>query len=153
MKHHDTITGLVLLGLCAIGYWLTTDFGEVPAMLSQNVPPTFFPRLVLAVVAVLSLVLVATGIGREPEPSAPLPVAFWTTVAIIASAAVLTGLLGTLLTLGIIAVALPVAWGERRYGHIGALAVCLPAAIYLVFTLGLDVRFPAGRILDLLMQT
>lgn len=152
MKHHDTITGLVLLGLCAVAYWLTTGFSEVPAMLSQNVPPTFFPRLVISVVAVLSAVLVVTGVRREPEISGALPAAFWTTVAIIASAGVLTGLLGTLVTLGIIAVALPIAWGERRYGLIGALAVCLPASIYLVFTLGLGVRFPAGRFVDLLLQ-
>ena len=153
MKHHDTITGLVLLGLCALAYWLTTGFSEVPAMLSQNVPPTFFPRLVISVVAVLSGVLVITGMRREPKAAGALPVAFWTTVAIIASAGFLTGFFGTLLTLGIIAVALPIAWGERRYGLIGALAVCLPASIYLVFTLGLGVRFPAGRIFDLLLQT
>ena len=152
MKHHDTMTGLVLLGLCAIAYWLTTGFDEVPAMLSQNVPPTFFPRLVLSVVAVLSVVLVATGIRREAQPSGSLPTTFWTTVAIISSAAILTGVLGTLMTLGVIAVALPLAWGERRYGLIGALAVFLPAAIYLIFTLGLGVRFPAGRILDLLQS-
>ena len=152
MKHRDTITGLVLLGFCAIAYWLTTGFSEVPAMLSQNVPPTFFPRLVLSIVALLSMVLVATGIRREPEITGQLPTAFWTTVAIIASAGALASVLGTLLTLGIIAVALPVAWGERRYGRIGALAVCLPTGIYLIFTLGLGVRFPAGRILDLLLH-
>lgn len=153
MKHHDTITGLVLLGLCALAYWLTTGFSEVPAMLSQNVPPTFFPRLVIGVVAVLSVVLVVTGWRLEPEIAGPLPPAFWTTVAIIAAAGVLTGILGTLLTLGIIAVVLPIAWGERRYRLIAALAICLPACIYLVFTLGLDVRFPAGRVFELLLQS
>ena len=152
MKHHDTLTGLVLLGLCALGYWLTTGFSEVPAMLSQNVPPTFFPRLVIAVVAVLSAVLVATGIGREAESGERLRATFWMTVAIVGSAGLLTGLLGTLATLGVIAAALPIVWGERRYGLIAALAVCLPASIYVVFTLGLDVRFPPGRLLDLLLQ-
>ena len=153
MKHHDTITGLVLLGLCAITYWLTTGFSEVPAMLSQSVPPTFFPRLIISFVAVLSGILIVTGLRKTPKVASALPVVFWTTVAIIASAGFLTGFFGTLLTLGIIAVALPIAWGERRYGLIGALAFCLPTFIYLVFSLGLDVRFPAGRIFDLLLQT
>ena len=153
MKHHDTITGLVLLGLCAITYWLTTGFSEVPAMLSQSVPPTFFPRLIISFVAVLSGILIVTGLRKTPKVASALPVVFWTTVAIIASAGFLTGFFGTLLTLGIIAVALPIAWGERRYELIGALAFCLPTFIYLVFSLGLDVRFPAGRIFDLLLQT
>ena len=153
MKHHDTITGLVLLGLCAVTYWLTTGFSEVPAMLSQSVPPTFFPRLIISFVAVLSAVLVVTGLRKTPKVPSVLPAVFWTTVAIIASAGFLTGFFGTLMTLGIIAVALPIAWGERRYGLIGALAFCLPTFIYLVFTLGLDVRFPAGRIFEMLLQT
>lgn len=46
MKYQDSYVGVTLLALCAIIYWLTTGFAEVPAILSQNVPPTFFPRLV-----------------------------------------------------------------------------------------------------------
>ena len=152
MKHHDTITGLALLVLCAIAYWLTTGFSEVPAMLSQNVPPTFFPRLVISIVATLSVVLVAAGIGREPEITGRSSTTFWRTVAIIASTGILASILGTLLTLGIVAVALPIAWGERRYSFIGILAVCLPISIYLIFTLGLNVYFPAGQIVELLLE-
>ena len=46
---------------------------------------------------------------------------------------------------------LPIAWGERRYKLVAALAVFLPISIYVVFTLGLDVRFPAGRMLEAVM--
>ena len=151
MKHSDTASGLVLLGFCALTYWLTTGFTEVPAMLSQNVPPTFFPRLVIAVVALLSVILVIRGFRQETHATEPVPPVFWATVGIIALAGVLTAFLGTLPTLALVAVALPIIWGERRYALIGALAVCLPAAIYVVFTLGLGVRFPAGRLLNLLL--
>ena len=63
MKHQNSIAGIILLGLCTIAYWLTTGFSEVPAMLSQNVPPTFFPRVVISIIAVLSMILLFTGIG------------------------------------------------------------------------------------------
>ena len=122
MKHENTIAGILLLGFCAITYWLTTGFSAGFAMLSQNVPPTFFPRVVLFILAVLSIILIFTG--------------------------VLAYFLGTLVTLAVIAIVLPIAWGERRYRLIATLAICLPISIYIVFTLGLDVRFPAGRLLD-----
>ena len=55
---------------------------------------------------------------------------------------------GTLLTLSLVAIVLPIAWGERRARLIGALAVCLPAAVYLLFSVALGIRFPAGRLFE-----
>jgi len=151
MKHENTIAGIILIGFCAIAYWLTTGFSEVSAMLSQNVPPTFFPRLVLSIMALLSIILIFTGIGHKPKSAEFLPASFWKTVGIIISAGILAYFLGTLITLAVIAMVLPIAWGERRYKLIAALAVFLPISIYVVFTLGLDVRFPTGRILEAVM--
>ncbi len=151
MKHHDTYVGVTLLALCAIIYWLTTGFTEVPAMLSQNVPPTFFPRLVLSFVAILSVVLIFNGLGKSPEANVRIEPAVPITAAIVVLAGLLAGLLGTLPTLALIAIALPLAWGERRLRPIGILAIGLPASIYLIFSVALGIRFPPGRLLDWLL--
>ena len=151
MKHHDTYVGVTLLALCAIIYWLTTGFTEVPAMLSQNVPPTFFPRLVLSFVAILSVVLIFNGLGKSPEVKVRIEPAVPMTAAIVVLAGVLAALLGTLPTLALIAIALPLAWGERRLRPIGILAIGLPASIYLIFSVALGIRFPPGQLLDWLL--
>ncbi len=151
MKHHDTYVGVTLLALCAVIYWLTTGFTEVPAMLSQNVPPTFFPRLVLSFVAILSVVLIFNGLGKRPEVNVRIKPAVLVTAAIVVLAGLLAGLLGTLPTLALIAIALPLAWGERRLRPIGILAIGLPASIYLIFSVALGIRFPPGRLLDWLL--
>ena len=151
MKHHDTYVGVTLLALCAVIYWLTTGFTEVPAMLSQNVPPTFFPRLVLSFVAILSVVLIFNGLGKRPEVNVRIEPAVLVTAAIVVLAGLLAGLLGTLPTLALIAIALPLAWGERRLRPIGILAIGLPASIYLIFSVALGIRFPPGRLLDWLL--
>ncbi len=148
MRHQDTIVGVVLLVFCAIVYWLTTDFVEVPAMLSQNVPPTFFPRLVLSVVALLSVTLIFSGLGKTPKTTSRIEPAVAVTALIIVVAGVLVGLIGTMLTLSMIAVAIPVAWGERRLRPIGMLAISLPAGIYVIFSLALGIRFPTGQLLE-----
>ena len=166
----DTLAGLILLGFCAAAWWLTAGFDEVPPMLSQNVPPTFFPRLVIGTAALLGAGLALGEIRRlfrgaagaamaraaaidEGQPIEVIlpPPAFWATVGVIAAAGVSMPLLGTLPTLGFIAVALPLAWGERRLGIVAGLALGLPAGIHVVFALGLGVRFPVGSVWNLVL--
>ncbi len=148
MRHQDSLIGVCLIAFCAFVYWLTMGFDEVPAMLSQNVPPTFFPRLVLTIITLLSLTLVVTGLRKESERKEKIEPAVFVTAAIIAVAGMLLSYAGTLVTLFLVAVVLPIAWGERRIHLIGALAVCLPAAVYLVFSFALGIRFPAGRLFE-----
>ena len=178
LGNRDSLAGLAVVGVCAVAWWLTAGFDEVPAILSQNVPPTFFPRLVIGTAALLGGLLVAGGIrrraaeaagpsdaGEAPGPveageaSSPNdkagraglpPPVFWATGGLVAAAGLLVPLIGTLPTLGLVAVLLPVLWGERRYLPVAVLALGLPGAIYTVFTLGLGVRFPIGQIWNLL---
>ena len=173
LADRDSLAGVSILGVCAVAWWLTAGFDEVPAMLSQNVPPTFFPRLVIGTAALLGGLLVAGRIrrragkavgaapaddataadassARDEAGRAALPPVFWATAAMIAAAGFLVPLVGTLITLGLVAVALPLLWGERRFRLVAALALGLPGAIHVVFTIALGVRFPVGRIWDLL---
>ena len=146
MRHSDVVVGSVLLALCAAIYWLTTDFTEVPAMLSQNVPPTFFPRLVVMIVAALSVLLIAAGLRKNPVSAPAVSPVVFVTAGIIVLAGFLVDWIGTLPTLSLIAVTLPLAWGERRLPRIGLLAVGLPSAIYIIFSIALGIRFPAGQL-------
>lgn len=169
LANRDSLAGLAVVGLCAVAWWMTAGFDEVPAILSQNVPPTFFPRLVIGTAALLGGLLVVGGIRRRAreaadhaaagDPStprekaggaAPPPPVFWATAGLIAAAGVLVPLIGTLLTLGLVAIALPLLWGERRVRLVLALALGLPGAIYVAFTVALGVRFPVGQVWNLL---
>ncbi|MDH3419489.1 MAG: tripartite tricarboxylate transporter TctB family protein [Gammaproteobacteria bacterium] len=148
MRHQDSLIGVCLVAFCGFVFWLTMGFDEVPPMLSQNVPPTFFPRLVLSIIALLSLALVVQGLKKEVDAKETIEPAVFVTAAIIAVAGLLLSFAGTLLTLSLVAIVLPIAWGERRAHLIGALAVCLPAGVYLIFSLALGIRFPAGRLFE-----
>ena len=68
----DVAAGVALLLFCGAAFYATTTFRDVPAMLSQNVPPTFFPRVVLIALALLSLALVAFSRNGRDEPTDPL---------------------------------------------------------------------------------
>ena len=168
LANRDSLAGLTILGVCAVAWWLTTGFDEVPAILSQNVPPTFFPRLVIAAAALLGGLLIADGIRRragavagraaagdpstaheKPGGAALPPPVFRATAGLIAMAGALVPLVGMLLTTGLVAIVLPLLWGERRFHLVAALALGLPGAIYIVFTVALGVRFPVGQVWSL----
>lgn len=143
-RHPDAYVGAVLLAFCGVVFWITTTFREVPAMLSQNVPPTFFPRLVLAVLAFLSVALVVSGAKRKREPSEKLSRALFVTAAAITLIVALVPRLGTLTTVALASIALPFCWGERRAWRIVLLGVGVPLSIYVIFVLALGMRLPKG---------
>jgi putative tricarboxylic transport membrane protein len=144
--HRDVVAGLALLALIALAWWLTMGFRAVPAMLSQNVPPTFFPRLVLAVMAALAAVLIAGGLRREPTSGEHIPAVVIATASVVLAAPVSITVIGTFPTLVLIGAGSPLLWQERRALPIVGLAAGLPLGIYLLFGLALDVRFPAGLV-------
>jgi len=134
--------GGVLLALCAWLYWVSTGFDSVPAALSQNVPPELFPRLLLLIIAGLSVVMMWQGRGVS---AAPVPrvrrvllvaAAAWVGCALFA----LTGVVILVACCG----ALCALWGERRPAKLVLYALLYPAAVYAVFVLFLGLRLPDG---------
>ena len=53
----DLVVTLIILAICGALYYITTTFDEVSNMLAQNIPPEFFPRLVLMIIVGLTLAL------------------------------------------------------------------------------------------------
>ena len=140
----DVRVGLTLLVFCGVAYFLTTQFAEAPAMLSQNVPPTFFPRLVLGILAALSLGLIVSGWNGSTHVGAKIHSRVYVTAALFAIAIILAPRLGTLSTVFLVSIVLPICWGERRKLRIAAFAIALPLAIHILFALALGMRFPTG---------
>ncbi len=140
----DVGAGAALLLFCGAAFYNTTTFRDVPAMLSQNVPPTFFPRVVLVALALLSLALVAVSRNKRDEPAAPLERPVYLTAGIFTIAVALVPYLGMLATVFLVSMGLSLYWGERNAFRIAGLALGLPLAVYVVFVLALGMRFPSG---------
>ncbi len=139
----NQVAGLALLALAAVGYYLTTTFPAVPEMLSQNVPPTFFPRLVLGALALSALALLVPARGEPARPD-PIRAEILVTAALLVVFVWLMPRFGMLATASLVAIVLPIYWGERRKLVVGGLAVGLPLALYLIFVLALGMRLPRG---------
>ena len=49
----DLMIMTIILSICGALYYVTTTFEEVSNLLAQNIPPEFFPRLVMLVIGTL----------------------------------------------------------------------------------------------------
>lgn len=134
--------GGVLLALCAFLYWLSTRFDSVPAMLSQNVPPELFPRMLLFIIAGLSVVMMWQSRGISA-----VPVLHTRRVLLVAAAAWIGCALFAMTGVAVLVAccgALCALWGERRPAILMLYALLYPVAVYVVFVLFLGLRFPDG---------
>ena len=51
----DLVVALIILAISGVLYYVTTTFDEVSNLLAQNIPPEFFPQLVIIIIAILTL--------------------------------------------------------------------------------------------------
>ncbi|MEE8333542.1 MAG: tripartite tricarboxylate transporter TctB family protein, partial [Alphaproteobacteria bacterium] len=130
----------IVLAICGALYYVTTGFEEVSDMLAQNIPPEFFPRLVLLVIAILALGLPfehllhrRRGSNLDSKRSRKLrPLVFLTAFALVLLGFAMP-YLGTFLAMMVICLVPPWLWGERRWKLIVPFAVLFPLAVALVF--------------------
>ncbi len=74
VRRDDLVVAAVALAACAVAFALTFRFSATsPAAMMSGMGAEFFPRLVIAVIALLA-VCIAFGIGNPPmEKPAPFP--------------------------------------------------------------------------------
>ncbi|MEX0318090.1 MAG: tripartite tricarboxylate transporter TctB family protein [Ruegeria sp.] len=141
----DLVAGGLILVLSAILWWVTTTFDSDPLGMAQGMPATHMPRLILGVIAVLTVIMILQSLAKEGDALGGVPP--WqmpATAAVLGLAAILFPVLGVPLVFFCICLVLPVMWGARNYGAVVAFAVGVPVAIYVVFKMLLGLRLPMG---------
>jgi putative tricarboxylic transport membrane protein len=137
----DAIAGTGILLFCLAAWLVTLTFKEAPPALAQNVQPATFPRLVLAVIAVLAVIIIAKSFrlpDKRPKSIAPM---VWPSAAVMIGFVIAFDVLGILPAMILLCFCLPLIWGERRLLIIVPYAVIFPLAVYWLFAVALSVHF------------
>jgi hypothetical protein len=150
VRREDLVVAGVAIAACAFAFALTFLFSTTtPAAMMSGLGAEFFPRLVIAIMAVLA-VCIALGIGNPPmQTPAPIPVSVWITVGVLLAYIAAIELFGMWLASFALLVGLGRFWGEKRYVRLGLAAGGLLVVIYLVFVRVLKSNFPGGWIAGL----
>jgi putative tricarboxylic transport membrane protein len=137
----DLVVGASILLFCAAAYGVTLTFDRAPAIVAQNVQPAMFPRLVLGVIAVLTVIMMALARGRPERPRRRVPAMTWLSAGIAVGFVLAFQWLGIVPAMVLLCLGLPVLWGERRWHLVLPFGVGFPLAVYLLFAEMLDVHF------------
>lgn len=146
----DFVLALIIIAVCGLLYYITYTFDTVPEALSQGVPPVWFPRLLLWIIAILSAsipfehLFLAKGKSLEADRKVRVkPIAIYSTILLC----VIVGLmpwLGTILTMVLVCLLLPLLWGERRVKVLIPFAIVFPGLVTLLFAGVLRLYFEPG---------
>lgn len=147
----DLKLALVILAICAIVYYLTTTWEDVPELLAENIPPQWFPKLMVWVIAALALLLPFEHMfsehgkaGLDAERRERIPLISVVTAVLLVLAVAAVAVFGTFLATVFVCAALPLLWGERRWKILIPYFVLFPIAVALLFTQVLKVYFQPG---------
>jgi len=147
----DLVVALIILAGCGYLYYVTTTFEKVSALLAQNIPPEFFPQLILFAIAILTLGvpfehLIHTRRGRniDSERSERIKRMPYFTAALLLALVFAIPYIGMLLAMVGICLILPLLWGERRLKLLIPFAILFPLAIAYLFNKVLLVYFEPG---------
>jgi putative tricarboxylic transport membrane protein len=142
----DLAVAGVVLAFCAVVFALTFGFDTVPAALMGGLGAELFPRLVLAVIALLA-VLIGLGIGTTPMAAPPrVAPMVWITGGVVLAFMAAVELIGLWPSSFLLLVGLGRLWGERRLWALAASAGGLCIVLYLLFVKLLGGSFPNGLI-------
>lgn len=156
---HRTDLGIsiVLLLICAALYYETATWETVPESLSQNIPPTFFPRIVLFCIALMALLLPVEayfkkkgGVNLDDDRSDRVAPITYLTALLLITIVLAAQWLGTFLTMVLACFALPLLWGERRWLILIPFAILFPLLVRVIFVNALNVHFLPGLLEPLL---
>lgn len=147
----DLFISAILLVGCLYLYFETTKFDEVSDVLGQNILPEQFPRILLYIIGILALILpfennfqpdrwLKIGLGKSNRISFNT----WITILFILAVVLLSPYLGTILTIFLVTISLPVVWGERRWMLILSYSIIFTAIVVYLFDQILKVYFEPG---------
>lgn len=147
----DSILAAIILSICGALYYVTTRFEKVPDIVSQNIPPEWFPRLVLWVIAILTVIIPFEHLflekgkgGLDEDRRARIkPISIYSAVLLCCVVALMPWL-GTSLAMVFVCVLLPMLWGESRIKVVLPFAIVFAGLVTLLFTKVLGLYFEPG---------
>ena len=139
----------IIVVISSILLYLTFTFEEVPPILNRGIQPATFPKALLILIIVLSLIVYSLSIKNPWQIDENLPSAFYITLASFIIFSVVGVSLDFFLGISILSVLVSYFWGEKRIFYLFLVAIIFPIIVFIFFETILGLRFPGGIITNL----
>ena len=127
----------------------TFTFDVVPPILNRGIQPATFPKALLILIILLSLIVYYLSIKVPWDIKKKLPNSFYITLASFIIFSVISVTLDFFLGISVLSILVSFFWGERRIFYLLLVAIIFPIIVFIFFETILGLRFPGGIITNL----
>ena len=127
----------------------TFAFDIVPPILNRGIQPATFPKGLLVLIIILTLIVYYLSLKKPWEIKKKLPQSFFLTLASFVIFIVISKTLDFFLAISLLSIFVSYCWGERRIIYLILVSIIFPVIVFIFFETILGLRFPPGIITNI----
>ena len=146
----DEFKVCLVIILTSVALLITTfTFDIVPPILNRGIQPATFPKALLILIIVMSLLIYYLAIKNPWKIEKKLPKSFYLTILSFFIFAVISKSLDFFLAISALSIFVSYYWGEKRIFYLLLVGIIFPVIVFVFFETILGLRFPPGIITNI----
>ena len=146
----DEFKVCLVIILISIALLITTfTFDIVPPILNRGIQPATFPKALLILIIVMSLLIYYLAIKNPWKVEKKLPKSFFLTLLSFFIFIVISKTLDFFLAISALSIFVSYYWGEKRIFYLLLVGIIFPVLVFIFFETILGLRFPPGIITNI----
>jgi len=139
----------IIIFISLILLFVTFFFDTVPPILNRGIQPATFPKGLLILIILLTLVVYFLSLKKPWKIEKKLPNTFFKTLYIFIIFVIITKTLDFFLAISVLSLLVSYIWGEKRIFYLLLVSIIFPAIVFVFFETILGLRFPPGIITNI----
>ena len=136
--------------LISIALLITTfTFDIVPPILNRGIQPATFPKALLVLIIVMTLLIYYLATKNPWKVEKKLPKSFYLTLLSFLIFLVISKTLDFFLAISVLSIFVSYCWGEKRIFYLLLVGIIFPVIVFIFFETILGLRFPPGIITNI----
>ena len=127
----------------------TFTFDVVPPILNRGIQPATFPKALLILIILMSLLIYYLAIKNPWKVEKKLPKSFFLTLLSFFIFVVISKTLDFFLAISALSIFVSYYWGEKRIFYLLLVGIIFPVIVFVFFETILGLRFPPGIITNI----
>ena len=146
----DEFKVCLVIILTSVTLLITTfTFDIVPPILNRGIQPATFPKALLILIIVMSLLIYYLAIKNPWKIEKKLPKSFYLTILSFFIFVVISKTLDFFLAISALSIFVSYYWGEKRIFYLLLVGIIFPVIVFVFFETILGLRFPPGIITNI----
>ena len=146
----DEFKVCLVIILTSVALLITTfTFDIVPPILNRGIQPATFPKALLILIIVMTLLIYYSATKNPWKVQNKLPKSFFLTLLSFLIFVVISKTLDFFLAISALSVFVSYYWGEKRIIYLLLVGIIFPVIVFVFFETILGLRFPPGIITNI----